>query len=168
MAESEFAPALKRAREKLALKKAERFRLATEIDHLERVVEALSAVVEMPTVTPDMGLTEGIKAVLQLCGENRGLYPTTIRLRLEEAGFVFKGANPMASIHAVLKRLEMRLLIHRDLIDGKSAFFWNGEMLSRATRDALIKQLAAAPELDIDDETGFPREGNQPPEKEER
>jgi hypothetical protein len=108
----------------LALAKAERLKLNRRIIALERTVFSLASLVEQPTIDPAKGITEGIKAALESVSPG-GLYPRTLRLELEQAGFDFsEQKNPMASIHAILKRLKGHHLAHtRDLAQGTAYYF---------------------------------------------
>lgn len=136
-----YTATLEQARRELAHLKSERFRIDARINHLENVIHGLSVLIEEPELRPTMGLTEGIKTALKLIFPN-GNYPTSVRARLEEAGFKFPGKNPMASIHTVLKRLEKKGLIRSELDreNGKIAYFWN-------ERDAYKLMMSVAGEL---------------------
>lgn len=97
-----------------------------KVARLQRTVLALSSLVEQPTIDPALGLTESIKAVLRSVAPG-GLFPTTIRIKLEEAGFDFSSSkNPMASIHAILKRLVDKGVVEIGTKnkDGKPAYHW--------------------------------------------
>lgn len=123
---SGYASVLQKARNDLASAKAELFKLEARIASLQRTVLALASLVERPDIDPAAGLTEGIKGVLEAVAPS-GLYPTTIRLKLEEAGFDFSTSrNPLAAIHSVLKRLTKQGYIEPS-IDGdeaKIAYYW--------------------------------------------
>ncbi|HXG90671.1 MAG TPA: hypothetical protein VNJ02_20320 [Vicinamibacterales bacterium] len=122
-----YAAALEAARRELASKKTDLLRLEAEVLRLQRTVSALSALVDQPKLDVKSGLTEAVKTALQMVSP-AGQYPTTVRLKLEEAGFSFADmANPMASVHSILKRLEAQGFARTSQIDGKAAYFWEAD-----------------------------------------
>lgn len=61
------------------------------------------------TIRTDVGFTDAIRAVLKSKGMHYGFTPVAVRDALNEAGFdLGKYKNPLASIHTILKRLEIR------------------------------------------------------------
>jgi hypothetical protein len=121
--EADYASALAKAKAEITELRTERARLDTRIAGLEHTVRALGALLNEPAAMPRLGLTAGIKAALKDV-EGSGLYPTTVRTRLLEAGVVLPARNPMASVHAVLKRLAADGYAEAQVIDGKRAYFW--------------------------------------------
>lgn len=105
---------------------ADELKAAARVARLQRTVLALASLVERPAVDPAAGLTEGIKGILNLVSP-AGLYAPTLRIKLEEAGFDFsKSKNPLAAIHAVLKRLiKAGIVKSRTEPNGKTAYFWH-------------------------------------------
>ena len=101
MADCQYAEVLEKAKAELAVAKAEMFEVESRIERLEQTVIALTSLLEQPAaLDPVKGVTEGVRAALRLVAP-RGLYPPTVRLQLENAGFHFANQkNPMASIHA--------------------------------------------------------------------
>lgn len=130
--EADYATALAKAKAEIAALRAERANLDIRISGLEQTVRALGALLDEPVAAPALGLTAGIKAALKAV-EGSGLYPTTVRTRLLEAGVVLPGKNPMASVHAVLKRLAADGYAEAQVIDGKRAYFWMSDNPKRRT-----------------------------------
>jgi|SRR5579862_4857682 len=127
--DGQYSITLEKAKRDLSKLRIERFQLENRISRLEQTVYSLSVLLNEPKIGPEMGLTEGIKALLRSIYPNN-LYPLTVRLRLEQAGFTFTGKNPMASIHTVLKRLRDQELL-KTVIDkptGRIAFGWNADI----------------------------------------
>ena len=60
----------------------------------------------MMTGLENMGITEAVRWALTTGPE--GLSPTQVRDLLMERGYPLRGANPMATVHTVLKRLAGR------------------------------------------------------------
>lgn len=123
----DYASLLEKARRDRAAVGAESVKLDRRMKQLDSLIMALRSLVESPAIDPAKGLTEGIKTALQLALPN-GLFPMTLRATLEQSGFDFsKQVNPMASIHAILKRMMAKDMIHAtDKGDGKGAFYvWN-------------------------------------------
>jgi hypothetical protein len=106
--------------------------------------------VEQPKLDPAKGITEGVKAALRLVAPS-GLFPTTVRMKLEEAGFDFsKQANPMASIHALLKRLEAQGYVQMGhLKDTKNAYFWVSDKPRKRKRGSAQASGNSEPEGDV-------------------
>lgn len=119
-----YAETLEDARNDLASKGAELFKLQAEVRRLEQTVAALTTLVEQPSLDPGMGITDGIRVALRLVAP-AGLYPTTVRIKLEEAGFSFaKQKNPMATIHSILKRLKKQGFVKSGEVRGKTSYVW--------------------------------------------
>ena len=102
------------------------FEVESRIERLEQTVIALTSLVEQPAaLDPAKGVTEGVKAALRLVAP-RGLYPPTLRMQLENAGFHFANQkNPIASIHAVLKRLVNQGSVRSGQTAGQIAYYWH-------------------------------------------
>lgn len=122
----EIAKALEVAERELASKKTDFFRLRAEVVKWERTVYALKALVDQPQIDINRGLTECVKTAVKMVFP-AGQYATTVRLKLEEAGFALEGNNPMASIHSILKRLVDQGYVKPSKIDGKTAYFWQSD-----------------------------------------
>lgn len=120
-----YSAALELARKELASKKADLYRLQAEVSRLQHTVMALAALVgSAEEIDPAAGITECVKAALRI-HTPAGLYPVTVRIKLEEAGFPFQDQkNPMATIHSILKRLEDQGIAKRGVVNGKTAYFW--------------------------------------------
>jgi hypothetical protein len=75
----------------------------------------------------ELGLTDAIRKVLQN-NPKKSFTATEVRDKLKEAKFDFSSykANPLASIHAVLKRLKAEEVESTE-IDGVAAWRWVGE-----------------------------------------
>lgn len=125
MAQKSDAEFLEGLRRQLASANAEKLILDTKIQRLRRAIMAVSSFVEQPEIDPAKGLTEGIKSAMRIV-QPHGLYPTTLRIKLEEAGFVFTGINPLASIHSILQRLKKKHLVATLVREGKIAYYWCG------------------------------------------
>jgi hypothetical protein len=108
MSDADYAVLLDKAKRERAEAGVERIELNKRIEQLDAIIMALRTLVERPKIDPARGITEGIKSALRGSAPS-GLYPLTIRAQLEKAGFDFsKQTNPMASVHAILKRLEKK------------------------------------------------------------
>jgi hypothetical protein len=60
-------------------------------------------------ISTDIGFTDAIREVLKSKGQYVGFTPVGVRDALKAAGFdLSKYKNPLASIHTILKRLEMK------------------------------------------------------------
>jgi hypothetical protein len=105
--ESGFPDALAEARETLERLLRERQQLDVRIAKMEQVVAALRSVAEHDDEeVASTGFTDGVRAVLRGSSE-RGLSPTEIREGMLALGFdLSRYAQPLATIHVVLKRLE--------------------------------------------------------------
>lgn len=128
-----YVAALDLAKKELAMKRSELHRLESDVRRLESTVMALTALTGKPQdIDVAAGITEAVKQAIRIQAPT-GLFPTTVKLRLEEAGFPFQDMkNPMASIHSVLKRLEQSGFIRRSAADdGKTAYFWKGGQKGR-------------------------------------
>lgn len=130
MSDNPYVAALDAAKKELALKRADFHRLETDVRRLENTVMALTALTGKPKeIDVAAGITEAVKQAIRLQAP-AGLFPTTVKLRLEEAGFPFQDMkNPMPTIHSVLKRLEQSGFIRRAKggPDGKTAYFWKSD-----------------------------------------
>jgi hypothetical protein len=86
--------------------------------------EAFNAVLE--NYGGELGLTDAIRKVLQT-EPKKSFTATEVRDKLKKSGFDFSSykANPLASIHAVLKRLKPEEVESTD-IDGVAAWRWVG------------------------------------------
>jgi hypothetical protein len=61
------------------------------------------------TISSDTGFTDAVREVMKSGGQLYGFTPVAARDALKEAGFdLGKYKNPLASIHTILKRLEMK------------------------------------------------------------
>jgi hypothetical protein len=94
--------------------------------------DAFNMILEMGT--GELGLTDAIRKVLQ-AQPRKSFTATEVRDKLKEAKFDFSSykANPLASIHAVLKRLKPEEVEFTDL-DGVAAWRWVGEMPPSASQ----------------------------------
>src|SRR5438876_9966655 len=92
-----YADTLELAKKELASKKCDLHKLQAEVERLQRTVWALRSLIQHPrSIDPTQGITEGVKTALRMVAP-AGMYPTTVRIKLEEAGFSFDGQkNPMA------------------------------------------------------------------------
>src|SRR5262245_55390309 len=118
-----YSASLEKARAELEALKSQRTVIDGRIARLETTVRALAALLNQPIEQPVVGLTQGIRNELRRI-EGNGLYPTTVRARLREAGVPLPLKNPMASIHTVLKRLAADGYIEARFVNGKRAYFW--------------------------------------------
>jgi hypothetical protein len=103
VAASSYAQALNAARRELDALLRERDQIETRIARVRHTVAALSALCDEPTPV-ELGLTDAIRTVLR--GSVEALAPTDVKERLDVLGFDLSShANPLASVHTVLKRL---------------------------------------------------------------
>jgi hypothetical protein len=125
---SQYATALRQFEEELAEVNVQRFQLENTALRLEAMIANLKALMNVPVIDPKARLTDSLKTVLRIVYPN-GLYPRTARRELEKAGYKLSGTNPMASIHAVLKRLVQQGLVAARTMEktGKVAYFWNSD-----------------------------------------
>jgi hypothetical protein len=124
MADINYAEVLEKAKAELAVLKTQGFEIAAKIARLERTVMALTSLVEQPALDPAKGITDGIKTALRLVAP-AGMFPTTLRLKLEQHGFDFsQQSSPLATIHAVLKRLSAKGYIASFKTEGRIAYRW--------------------------------------------
>jgi hypothetical protein len=121
--QTSYAATLADAQAELAALRADRAALDNRIRNLEQTIRSLGSLLGQETPEPRVGLTAGIKHALKLV-EGSGLYPTTVKARLQQAGVPLPANNPMASIHTVLKRLAADGYAEARIIDGKRAYFW--------------------------------------------
>jgi hypothetical protein len=125
-----YSEILDKARADLASANAEKLRLENVIARLQRTVLALSSLVEQPIIDPAQGMTEAIKAALRGMAPD-GLFPTTIKTKLEDAGFnLVAQKNPLASIHAILQRLVKKEIVEArpQPPENRLAYFWRAEV----------------------------------------
>jgi hypothetical protein len=125
-------PELKEAQMELAKMYEKRQRLDIGIAKQQQRVSALALLADEVDETFEkmaLGLTAACRAAFRAAGP-QGLMPTELRDSLKKMGFaVDKYSNPMASIHAVIRRLEdkgeIRNRIHekQEGID-KSVYQW--------------------------------------------
>jgi hypothetical protein len=98
-----YAQALNAARRELDALLRQRDQIETRIARVRHTVAALSALCDEPTPV-ELGLTDAIRTVLR--GSVEALAPTDVKERLDVLGFDLSShANPLASVHTVLKRL---------------------------------------------------------------
>lgn len=154
MADEDYAVLLDKAKKERADLGVERGALEKRVAQLDSIIMALRTLVERPKIDPAKGLTEGIKSALKM-SHPMGNYPLTIRAQLEKAGFDFsKQSNVMASIHAILKRLEKAGIVkavQKDDTRGSTFYVWisdedrkKGEEAKKAVEDAKAKSEKAA------------------------
>jgi hypothetical protein len=91
--------------------------LAPLIGHQPAFVEGFMQSIE------DAGITENCREVLR--GAKKALTPIEVRNQLESIGYKFKTSNPLAPIHAVLKRLvENHEVSKTTTEEGDVAYQW--------------------------------------------
>jgi hypothetical protein len=97
-------------RRALDIAKAKRAKLAQQIEQaekdmasLERTISGLCEVLGVDNEV-ERGLTEAIRFLFRI-NPGQILRPTDVREKLEEQGIRVTGKNPMANIHATLKRI---------------------------------------------------------------
>lgn len=110
----------------------QRQNLDMEIAKQQQRVSALALLADEVDQTFEkmaLGLTAACRAAFRAAG-SRGLMPTELRDSLKRMGFaVNKYTNPMASIHAVIRRLEEKGEIRKGIDDehegvDKSVYQW--------------------------------------------
>lgn len=140
---SSYAEALQHARDELARVRTERLKIDKRIARLELFIKSVSSLLDEPAaIDPKMGLTEGIKAFLQSVAPGGGMRPTTLRVKLQDAGFQLTGNNPLASIHAVCKRLVKQGVVQRSVIRGQASYFWitpDDDAFEEAVKEASLQ-----------------------------
>src|SRR6202022_3301832 len=86
----------------------------------------------------EAGITENCREVLR--GAKKALTPAEVRDHLESLGHKFKSTNPLAAIHAVLKRLiEGGEVIKTTTDEGDVAYQWILRF-PRLSRDQVIRR----------------------------
>lgn len=78
---------------------------------------------ELDSIAPDLGLTDAIRRVLSLSAPNY-ISPVGVRAGLEATGYEIKSKNILPSIHTILKRLDGKDVISKD-VDGRTWYRWN-------------------------------------------
>lgn len=112
----QYKTQLKEAKMKLDALYQRRQNLEIAIAKQQQRVSALALLAEEADETFEkmaLGLTSACRAAFRAAG-SRGLKPTDVRDSLKRMGFAMKQySNPMASIHAVIKRLDKKGEIRR-------------------------------------------------------
>jgi hypothetical protein len=149
---SDYASALKQARSDLAEANEQKQALEVRIVRLKQAIDALAVLAgEAPqgSYLPDfsrlaeiapppvdaslfgqgyveeLGMTDACRDAL-IAGA-RHMTPVEVKEQMETMNYAFKGANPLASIHTVLKRLAANGRARADQVEGKTAYKWVGE-----------------------------------------
>lgn len=139
---------LREAEIELAKLYEQRQSLEVEIAKQQQRVSALAVLADEVDQTFErmgLGLTAACRAAFRAAG-SRGLMPTELRDSLKRMGFALdKYTNPMASIHAVIRRLEekgeIRNRVHDKYEDvDKSVYQW--ALKSWGAPNSLVNMLA--------------------------
>ncbi|MGA9057658.1 MAG: hypothetical protein WB763_14225 [Terriglobia bacterium] len=130
MVKEEFKKALDLACDELEKLTEQRDQIEHKILQLKRSIVALAPLAgEQEFFTSwlqsieEVGITDNCREVLR--GSRKGLTPLQVKAQLESLGYKFKTGNPLAAIHAVLKRLvENREAVKTTTDDGDVAYQW--------------------------------------------
>lgn len=140
MAESKFPDALAEARKNLEALLRDRQQLDIEIAKWQQAVSALKSVAEPdPDEATTTGFTDIVRSVLKAAKEKGPLSAPQVREGMLNFGFGFdlaRYAQPLATIHVVLKRLVKNGEV-REIGDSESKTYWwalHGEPPSSSTR----------------------------------